>query len=211
MSAVNSNSTGAPPLVDGRLRRNATELKILEGTSRLLDAGASLAGLSVNRIVKEAGVSRATFYLHFADKRALIARLAETELMEFDRLTNAFFEDPEASREDLARAFDGVIGLWRDHAGVLSGLIELAEYDADSRVAWQAVVGAIGVRVAKVIRERRPELPAAEAAALGEVLAWAGERSCHQMIGRESSAADARRVSMALTEAVWRILEPAAH
>jgi len=197
------------PRVDGRLRRDATEQKILDGTSRLLDAGASLAGLSINRIVEEAGVSRATFYLHFPDKRTLIARLAETELMEFERVTDPFFEDPNAGREEMARVFDDVIQLWRDHAGVLSSLVELAEYDADSRVAWQAIIEAIGTRTTVAIRERRPELSASEAATLGQVIAWAGERSCHQMIGRDSSEADARRVSKALTEAIWRIIEPA--
>jgi AcrR family transcriptional regulator len=174
----------------------------------LLDAGASLAGLSINRIAEESGVSRATFYLHFPDKRTLIARLAETELMEFERVTDPFFEDPDAGRAEMARVFDDVIQLWRDHAGVLSSLVELAEYDADSRVAWQSIIEAIGARTTVAIRDRRPELSAGDAAALGQVIAWAGERSCHQMIGRESTPADARRVSKALTEAIWRIIEP---
>lgn len=195
--------------VDGRLRRDATEQKILDGTARLLDAGASLAGLSVNRIVEESGVSRATFYLHFSDKPALVARLVETELMEFDRATDSFFENPAVTQADLAQAYDDVIQLWRDHAGVLSSLIELAEYDADTRVVWQGIIGAIGLRVAGLLRQRRPELSNEDAAALGEVIAWAGERSCHQMIGRDSTDADARRVSKALTEVVWRVLEPA--
>ena len=76
--------------VDRRMTRGETEQRILDGTIELLDAGASLAGLSVNRIVEASGVSRATFYLHFADKRGLVSRLAETELTAFQMVTASF-------------------------------------------------------------------------------------------------------------------------
>ncbi len=46
--------------IDRRQTRDATEQRILDGTTRLLNDGASLAGLSVNRIAEESGVSRAT-------------------------------------------------------------------------------------------------------------------------------------------------------
>ena len=124
--------------VDRRQTRDATEQRILDGTTRLLDAGASLAGLSVNRIVEESGVSRATFYLHFTDKRGLVNRLAERELTAFEELTESFLEDPGAGREELAALSREMVDMWRAHAGVLSSLIELSEYDAESREAWQA-------------------------------------------------------------------------
>ncbi len=49
----------------------------------LLDAGAAiaeehgLAGLSVNRVVRRAGVAKGTFYVHFADRDAFIDALHE--------------------------------------------------------------------------------------------------------------------------------------
>jgi TetR/AcrR family transcriptional regulator, transcriptional repressor for nem operon len=49
----------------------------------LLDAGVAvaeghgLAGLSVNRVVAEAGVAKGTFYVHFADRDAFIDALHE--------------------------------------------------------------------------------------------------------------------------------------
>lgn len=197
------------PHSDGRLRRDATEQRILDATTKLLDGGASLAGLSVARIVEAAGVSRATFYLHFSDKRELVARLAETELASFDLVTSDFFETPDADREALAAAADKLVVLWRAHAGVLSSLIELAEYDPDSQTTWQSVIDSIAARIATVLQERRPELSANQCETLAQIIAWAGERSCHQMIGRESTAAQARRVAAGLTEAIWRIITPA--
>src|SRR5450755_2392993 len=47
----------------------------------LLDAGVAvaerdgLAGLSVNRVVAEAGVAKGTFYVHFADREAFVDAL----------------------------------------------------------------------------------------------------------------------------------------
>jgi AcrR family transcriptional regulator len=202
-------SDASVPKTDRRLRRAETEQRILDGTIELLDAGASLAGLSVNRIVDASGVSRATFYLHFADKRQLVQRLGETELFAFQRVTAGFLADPRAGRDELAQTFDELVALWRSHAGVLSSLIEMAEYDADSREAWQAIVRAVAVSIAPALRERRPELDEPMVLTLSEILAWTGERAMHQMVGRDATDAQARRVAEGLTETVWRVVAPA--
>ena len=195
--------------VDRRMTRADTEQRILDGTIELLDAGASLGGLSVNRIVGAAGVSRATFYLHFADKRALVNRLAETELVEFQRVTATFLAEPEAGRDELATTTAELVALWRDHAGVLSSLIESAESDADTRENWQRVVQAVAASIAPALRERRPDLDEPLVLTLSEIIAWTGERAMHQMVGRDATDAQARGVAEALTEAVWRIVAPA--
>jgi AcrR family transcriptional regulator len=195
--------------VDRRLTRGETEQRILDGTIELLDAGASLAGLSVNRIAEAAAVSRATFYLHFADKRQLVHRLGETELFAFQRVTESFLTDPLAGREELATTFDELVALWRSHAGVLSSLIEMAEYDADSREIWKTIVQSVAASIAPAVRERRPDLDEPMILTLAEILAWTGERCLHQMVGREATDAQARRPAEGLTEAVWRIVAPA--
>lgn len=195
--------------VDGRQTRDATEQRILDGTTRLLDGGASLAGLSINRIAEESGVSRATFYLHFADKRALITRLAETELRAFESVTDPFIDDPTAGRDKLADVTHELAGVWREHAGVLSSLIELAEYDADSREGWQGIINAVAANIAPAIRVRRPDLDEAQVITLSEVIAWTGERTMHQLIGRDATEQQTKRVAEGLTEAIWRIVDPA--
>lgn len=202
-------SEGTKPRVDRRMTAAETEQRILGATIELLDAGASLAGLSVNKIVDVAGVSRATFYLHFGDKRALVARLAATELHEFQRVTADFLGDPDAGRAELAATVREMVRLWRAHAGVLSSLIELAEYDADTREEWQSVIGAIAQEMAPAIERRNPQIDKELAASLAEILAWTGERSLHQMVGREADDAQACRVEDGLIEAAWRIISPA--
>lgn len=188
--------------------RDATERRILEATGNLLQEGASLAELSVGRIAAAAGVSRATFYLHFPDKRALVARLAEQRLSEFGEITDPFIENPGAGRDQLAEVVAVLVATWREHAGVLSSLIELAEYDAQAREAWHATVHAIAARLAGALRERRPDLSAAEARTIAEIATWMGERVCHQMIRRDSDARAVKRVADGLTDTLWRIVAP---
>lgn len=188
--------------------RDATEQRILDATHDLLQSGASLAGLSVGRIVKQAGVSRATFYLHFHDKRALVARLAEQRLSEFGEITDPFLEDPQAGRDELAEVVSRLVRNWRAQAGVLAGLIELSEYDQAGRDAWHAVVCGIAATIAKALRRFRPDLNTDQAAALAEVIAWMGERVCHQMAGTGTDGDQVDRAAEALTEAIWRIIAP---
>ncbi|MEU6203817.1 helix-turn-helix domain-containing protein, partial [Micromonospora musae] len=52
----------------GSDRRLSVEAQILAATERLLAEGESFTELGVQRIAREAGVARSTFYMHFADK-----------------------------------------------------------------------------------------------------------------------------------------------
>lgn len=55
----------------GRPRSAAAERAILDAVVELLEAGEPLAGLSIERIARTAGVGKATIYRRWADKEAL--------------------------------------------------------------------------------------------------------------------------------------------
>ncbi len=44
---------------------------------RMLDSGEAFSEISVQRILEEAGVSRATFYAHFQSKSDILVRLSD--------------------------------------------------------------------------------------------------------------------------------------
>lgn len=187
--------------------RDATEQRILDATHELLQSGASLAGLSVSRIAESAGVSRATFYLHFPDKRALIARLAEQRLSEFSVITEPFLTGEVVGREALERTITQLVRNWHERAGVLASIVELAEYDEGAREAWAATISEIAKRLAAALAIFRPDLPPAKRTALAEVVTWMSERSCHQMAGTAATAREVDRSAAALTEAIWSIID----
>src|SRR5487761_1863651 len=56
-------------------RRAETEAAVLAAVKRLLFEGESFTELGINRIAKEAGVARSTFYLCFQDKTDVLIRL----------------------------------------------------------------------------------------------------------------------------------------
>ena len=117
--------------------------------------------------------------------------------------------DPEAGRDELAVTSREMVRLWREHAGVLSSLIELAEYDSETREDWQRVIHTIAAGLAPAVRVRNPEMPEPMVLTLAEIIAWTGERTLHQMVGRDATDAQAKRLAEGLTEAVWRIAQPA--
>jgi AcrR family transcriptional regulator len=189
----------------GQRRRAATQDDLLEATKRLLSAGTPLAGLSVERIVAEAGVARTTFYLHFKDKFELIERLAAEQEAWIETVGQAALADPELSRATIAGAVEEIVTGWSENHAVLAAIIELAEYDERMRESWRNIIHAVAAVATNVFRAHwdlaggAPQSPEMVA----EVLTWMIERSCHQ-IARDPS----RRALVAdsLAEILWRVL-----
>ena len=73
----------------------------------LLDAGVAvaerdgLAGMSVNRVVAEAGVAKGTFYVHFADREAFVDALHERFYGRVDEAVAAATRDAAPGPERL--------------------------------------------------------------------------------------------------------------
>jgi AcrR family transcriptional regulator len=194
----------------GRERRAATRRQILDALRSLLEDGAPVAGLSVERIVSQAGVSRATFYVHFAGKAEVVTALSEQDMEPWLAHALPVLADPTADREAFALVIRELVQNWRTHAAVSASLVELAEYDDAVREAWHGVVHRLAGELAEHLRRRwdgRDDAPRSDPQVMAEVVAWMVERVCHQMI-RAGAPEDDDRVASALAEAIWRIIEP---
>ncbi|MFH8625996.1 TetR/AcrR family transcriptional regulator [Streptomyces vietnamensis] len=111
-------------------RSAATRARVMSALERLLDDGEAFSEISVQRILDEADVSRATFYAHFRGKPDVLVQLTD-ELRE-SLLTLARHWDPDAEEdgaERFARFFEEVIAIHRAHQGVLTAVREAASYD----------------------------------------------------------------------------------
>lgn len=195
----------------GRRRREATQERILAAFRGLLETGSPVAAMSVDRICQAAGVSRSTFYAHFPDKTELIARLAAEDSEPWMALAEPVLADPGSGRADVERVIRTLVANWREHAVVGAAIIELAEYDAAAHGAWQATISSMAQTVADHLRLRWAgrESEHADPDTVAEVLAWMVERCCHKMLPADEPADDERAIA-ALTEVVWRVLEPGA-
>lgn len=197
------------PTVQARVgaeRRAATAGEILAATRRLLEAGEPVSSLSVERIAAEAGVSRATFYLHFSDKLELISRLADELFSWRDEAWVAALADPELDFAMFEGFMRDVVSRWSENRALLAAIIELAEYDPRIQGAWRAAIEEVAARAAEQFEvhwkgsRARPSDPAMVA----EVFAWMFERCCHQ-IARDPRREDA--LVEAMSEVIWRVLD----
>jgi AcrR family transcriptional regulator len=89
----------------------------------LMDAGVAvaeqhgLAGLSVNRVVAEAGLAKGTFYVHFADRDAFVDALHARFHAEVDTAVGAAVADVPAGPERLVRGAEAYLDVClRDRA-----------------------------------------------------------------------------------------------
>jgi TetR/AcrR family transcriptional regulator, ethionamide resistance regulator len=194
----------------GRRRRQATIADLLDATRRLLIAGTPVASLSVERIVAEAGVARATFYLHFADKHALIARLAEDEFAWRERIGVEALADPNLERTTLDAIMLEIVSQWATDRPILAAIIELAEYDAHVNAIWAAAMHQVAATAAQQFRRRWASSTGAptDPDTTAEIFTWMFERCCHQML---RGPTDVERIATGMAEIIWRVLDYQPH
>jgi AcrR family transcriptional regulator len=190
---------------DRRRTGPATREALLEATNRLLAGGATVSGLNVERIVKEAGMSRATFYLHFTDKHEVIAALAEDLFAWRDYIGAEVLADPSMDRETLDSMLRLIVDRWSENRATLAAIIEVAEYDQDIAQAWQTAMAHVAETAAAQLKARWRKIPGetGDPALIAEIFTWMFERSCHQMLPRLN---DPEGLADALAEIIWRVI-----
>jgi AcrR family transcriptional regulator len=160
-------------------RSSEAQEQILDACARLL-ATVPLHELSVADVIREAGVSRATFYFYFGSKYAVLAGLVARITQELTAALAAPAEfGAQGSLEALveARVRYG-IELWRANRPVLHAMVESWQALPELRQLWLGVMEQLTDWIAEELVDRRAagkrgqELARAEAA----VLAWAMER-----------------------------------
>jgi TetR/AcrR family transcriptional regulator, ethionamide resistance regulator len=186
-------------------RRAAVEASLLQAIEDLLSEGNCYTELSVEQIAARAGISRTAFYFYFNDKRHMLMRLVE-------RVSELFFvqgerwwdesvpDDPGELREILAN----VLKIWREHAPVLTAIVETASYDEEIGAFWRGLidrfVAPTRAHLESEARAGRGSGIDPEAAAF--VLVWMTERAWYQHVTRPTVSDDA--LIDAVTAAVWR-------
>jgi AcrR family transcriptional regulator len=162
--------------VEGREAPTEAEIAVLDAARRMLDT-VPLSELSVSQLIREAGISRATFYFYFSSKFAvlgvLVARLMEALKVAFDGGQGTPGADLEESIEDRLRAAGE---LWRQNRSLLHAVAENWHGVPELRALWLEVMDRLTELVTtEVLSVRQPADPAVirpQAAAL----AWAIER-----------------------------------
>lgn len=121
-----------------RTKRAAAAARILEATERLLREGERFTEIPVERLLSEADVSRSTFYVHFADKSALLVALAERAVQDVAAAGDLWWQfEHAAGPEGAASTVREITKVYRKHAPVIRTLHEVAAYDDEVRDLWR--------------------------------------------------------------------------
>lgn len=108
---------------------------IVTATIESLAEGIAFADLSIEQIVKRAGLSRPTFYTYFRDKRALVLHLGVAFEEDLATVAGPWLESAEG---DVRDTLDGVLKVFARHAPVIAAVTEAATYDDEVASFWRA-------------------------------------------------------------------------
>ncbi|MFZ2172624.1 MAG: TetR/AcrR family transcriptional regulator [Rhodococcus sp. (in: high G+C Gram-positive bacteria)] len=182
--------------------------EILEATARLMLAH-SFGELSVAQILKEAGISRATFYSYFGSKFSVLSGLLARAMDDMFETVQPFLvraegDDPEVALERSMRA---VTGMWHRHRLVLQATNHHWHSEPELRTLWLQIVDRfVDAGAAEIEREREAGLVRAQTPSrqLAAVLFWGTERVLHVAgLGVEREFEDEESVVTPLVE-MWR-------
>ncbi|MGQ0619776.1 MAG: TetR/AcrR family transcriptional regulator [Panacagrimonas sp.] len=200
MPRIESRPTRATRAKPGHQPRESIEDRLLAAMERLLEKGQRFAALSVEQLTQEAGISRATFYLHFRDKGELVARLMGQVTEELIASTGAWLGNADdAQRKDLQQALVGVVQTFRKHQAILAAVSDTAPHDPSVASLYQAMIDRTGVQTRRslaTVKRKGLSRPAADndvADALSEMIVT----YCIRNVGKRDGA-ELNRLAKAL-------------
>ncbi|WP_320671865.1 TetR/AcrR family transcriptional regulator [Patulibacter defluvii] len=189
-------------------RREEIRARLLRAVEHCLERE-TYTDVSVERLVREAGIARSTFYVYFEDKGDLLRALAEDVIAEIIESAGYWWSlPPEATREDLREAMERIADTYRTHRVVMTAVVEATSYDERIREQFAVLLErTIAEVAAHVVDGQRRGFAHAdvdpEQTALW--LTWMTERGLFQLV-TPAGADETERLMRALTDIVWNTL-----
>lgn len=167
MAVLSRRETSAPV-------RATNKEALVTATLSLLAEGSAYAEISIEQIVKRAGLSRPTFYSHFKDKRALILELGLDLQRAVAEAADPWLALGEGRVRDTLAA---VLTAFTAHREVASAIAEAATYDDEVNAFWHTFHDRFMVIARDRIVASEPNLDPARAKARAFALVWMTERT----------------------------------
>lgn len=103
-------------------RRDRSRQAIITATSKVLSAK-GLGEMTVEDILKEAGVARATFYSHFTDKNDVTGAVVEQMFQRAENLYASFHDLDEVSHDQISQWLSNAFDQWSAYQAEVSSLV----------------------------------------------------------------------------------------
>ena len=184
----------------------STADQVISTLEQLLAEGESFTLLSIDQLAKKSGIARATFYLHFRNKGELIGLLMQRVGKEMRNAARDSMSGLEQfGRADFLQFMKNAIDVQYRHRAAIRAVVETSSYDPAVAQIYQSFMD-------QMIADTRHFIVRLQAAGqahpgagpeLAEVLTWAAERCCTQMLKNDDSQASRHHLAGLLTHVVW--------
>jgi AcrR family transcriptional regulator len=181
---------------------------VLAAVERLTADGTSFTELRVERIAKEAGIARSTFYVRFRDKTTLLCTLAAAVghdvFAEVDDWLAAYGSDEDALAR-LTATTATIVARWRHNRAILLAVREVAAYSPEVRQVWDIALTRLAKAGGRHLRqEQKGRTPASSAQRITEIGAVMILESMARHL-RVAPAHDDVEFSAILARAIWAV------
>ncbi|MFN8175994.1 MAG: TetR/AcrR family transcriptional regulator [Solirubrobacteraceae bacterium] len=159
--------------------------------------------LTVDAIMRETGLKRPSFYVHFRDRNDVILRVVGTIGDELFDAAGHWYRDESDPVSSARRALEGVVAVYSRHGPVLRAVADAATDDADVERAYLGLVRRFADAAADHIRkeQRAGRALAVDPDPTAEALTWLTERYLSQKLGRGERPDSSGLVDVLLT--IW--------
>ncbi len=201
----------SPPSTRSRreARRGAIRHELLAAFERLIGEGETFASMSVDRLTREAGISRSTFYVYFEDKGDLLSALAAEVIEGLVAAAEEWWTlSDDITRPRIEEALGGIVDHYVAHQAVMLAVTESAASDPIARTQYSTLLGQTRDQFAAHILtgQRTGSISTAvDAHHAAGWLTWMTERGLGRLVAPASGEARERLVR-ALTDVVWNTL-----
>jgi AcrR family transcriptional regulator len=193
--------------------RTDVRAAILSAAERLLE-NRRLDELTVVDMIEEAGVSRASFYMYFESKHAVVAALAEVVTTKvFDKEWGPWLSGCEPHKQEiLVDHMRATIALWHKHRGVLVATAAGWRTHAEAYSAWGDIMRSYIADTRAYIERARAAgaaPPGLDAGILAGLLVWGNESALYlRLTGQapEFADEDEERLAITLAGLWWRAI-----
>ncbi|MDQ6784505.1 MAG: TetR/AcrR family transcriptional regulator [Actinomycetota bacterium] len=184
-------------------RRATVERAILDAAEALL-VDESFHALTVEDVMRKAGLTRTAFYRYFPDLEAVLLRRMSELHTELAEAANLWLDLEAEPTESMLTANAGLAKVYREHGRILLAFADAAGRGPEIQKAWHDTIHSFVAPVVARIEDlrsrglanvRNPEETA-------QALVWMNERYLLETFGR-SSGTDVEVAAHTLAE-IWR-------
>lgn len=182
-------------------RRPGVEAALFSALGRLMEQGAVPSDIPIGRLSREAGISRATFYLYFADRRAFNLRLVVHGWELLAQALQHLWEAVTSGGRTVESALYELMRVYRDNWAIMHAVMDAGATDSEVAESIRSRMDALIEATATALEQGQRagtirDVPARETAS---VLVWMAERACSRL-GRASDDDQLRRLARAMSQ-----------